>query len=415
MIEYVLGSEYLAANSTITHTRHIQTRIRRDFFSLPFSPHSPTGASRGLVEVSEGHFYDFAIPDLASTWPIEVTLRRITNPTAIAEFTGQPSAEDAVRSALFTVNVLAEPAAIILDIVWKCRATDNLIQALERSMDNNGGSDTLLTSALMTYVENHAGRSIGTVSDTALEQLNIALTGITRSVSATRDFRVLLRDNYQRYRTNVVFDEIPILARALSIPTVPARPPEVLAMETQLRETLNLFSTIFPTLNFSEVWTPQGISRAQIIRDEFTRVFDHRNVAIAIVELTDGRIIHYFSVSGSRTLPAHIESGGRYILAREMPPPGTPLPHFPNLSPVYTVQDRGGDCERMLSYRLVIDFPHPNAIKKVTIISLLEICHSCTICCIAYAERHQNAAMEFLSFPALPKPSQKGPRLPDDL
>ncbi|HWZ47416.1 MAG TPA: hypothetical protein VNX00_04260 [Herbaspirillum sp.] len=341
-------------------------------------------------------------------------MRRITDRTAIAEFTGQPSAEDAVRSAAFTVNVMEESAAIILDIVWKCRATDNLLQALQRSMDNHGGSNTLLTSALMTYVENHAGRSIGTVSDTVLEQLNVALTDIMRSVSATRDFRVLLRDNYRRYRTNVVFDEIPILPRALSIPTIPARAPEVLAMETQLRETLELFSTIFPTLNFNEVWTPQGISRAQIIRDEFTRVFDTRNVALAIVEMMDGRIIHYFSVSGSRALPAHIESGGRYILAREMPPAGTPLPHFPNLSPTYNTQGRDGDCERMLSYRLIKDYPQPNAIKKVTIISLLEICHSCTICCIAYAERHKNVAMNFLSFPALPKPS-KGTRLPDDL
>lgn len=410
MIEYVLGSESLAPNSTTTHTRQIQTRIRRDFFSRP----SPTGGSRGLVEVSEGHFYDFAIPDLASTWPIEVTLRRTTDQTAIAEFTGQASAEDAVRSAPFTVNLMEESAAIILDIVWKCRATDNLLQALQRSMNNHGGSDTLLTSALMRYVENHAGGSIGTVSPIALEQLNIALTDIMRSVSATRDFRVLLRENYQRYRTNVVFDEIPILARTLSLPTPPTRPPEVLAMETQLRETLDLFSTIFPTLNFNEVWAPQGLSRAQIIRDAFTRVFDTRNVAISIVEMMNGQTIYYFSVSGSRALPAHIESDARYVLAREMPPAGTPLPHFPNLSATYNPQGRDGDCERMLAYRLIKDHPQSNTIKKVTIISLLEICHSCTICCIAYAEQHQGVAMEFLSFPALPKPS-KGSRLPDDL
>ncbi|MDB5992580.1 MAG: hypothetical protein JWQ10_3983 [Herbaspirillum sp.] len=414
MIEYVLDSEYVAVNDTATHTEHIQTRIRRDFFSRQ-SPTS-TNATRGLVEVSEGHFYDFAIPDLASTWPIEVTLRRTTDQTAIAEFTRQPNAEVAVRSAPFTVNVRPGTASIILDIVWKCRATNNLLEALKRSMDNNGvGSGTVLTSALMTYIENHAGRSIATVSETALEQLNVALTGIMRSISATRDFRVLLRDNYQRYRSNVVFDTIPIPPRALPAPRTPETPPEVRAMETQLRGTLDLFGTIFPALNFQEVWALQGLSRAQIIRDEFTRIFDHRNVAIAIVELTNGRIIHYFSVSGSRAIPAHIENDTRYILARDMPPAGTPLPHFPNLSSAYVLQSREGDCERMLSYRLLRDYPQPNAIKKVTIISLLEICHSCTVCCIAYAERHRNAAMDFLSFPALPKPSQKGPRLPDDL
>ncbi|HEY4072787.1 MAG TPA: hypothetical protein VGM52_06760 [Herbaspirillum sp.] len=417
LIEYTLSSEDVPGISTATHTRQIRTRIRRDFRSL----HSTTGDARGLIEVSQGHYYAFDIPAFGAfgasgasgtSTSIDVTLRRITDQTVIAEFSRQETAEHAVRSAPFTVDIRAASAATLIDIIFKCDAGKILRDALARSARNNGvGEDTVLTNALMTYVENHTGGPIDTVPQAVLEQLNIALTDIMKSVSATRDLRVLLRNNYQRYRPDVRFDEIPIPLRSPPSPNAPGIPAELHAMETQLRETLDLFSTIFPGLNFEQVWAQQRShapyapprSRLQIITDEFIRVFDSRNTAVAMVELADGRTVYYFSVSGSRAIPDHIQNNPNYVLAREMPPFGAQLPSLPNLLPNFSEQPRGGDTERMLGYRVQTDYPDPNAIKKITIISLLEICQSCTVCCIALGEQYRNATMEFSSFPPLPK------------
>jgi hypothetical protein len=345
-------------------------------------------------------------------------LRRIADPAAIAEFTAQEDAEHAVRSAPFTINIRAASAATLIHIIWKCDASKILKDALERSARNNGaGEDTVLTNALMTYVDNYTGMTVDAVPQAVLEQLNIALTDIMRSVSATRDLRVQLRRNYQRYRPRVSFDEIPIPLRSLPNPNAPGIPAELRAMETQLRETLDLFSTIFPALNFEQVWVQQRShapfalprSRLQIITDEFLKVFDHRNVAVAVVELADGRTIYYFSVSGSRAIPDHIQNNPNYVLAREMPPLGAQLPDLPNLLPNFTEQPRGGDTERMLGYRVQRDFPDLDAIKKISIISLLEICQSCTLCCIALGEQYRNATMEFSSFPPLLKAAKTRP------
>jgi hypothetical protein len=144
-------------------------------------------------------------------------------------------------------------------------------------------------------------------------------------------------------------------------------------------------------------------SRLQIITDEFFKVFDRRNVAVAIVQLKDGRTVYYFSVSGTRVIPDHIQNNPNFILAREMPPLGAQLPDLPNLSSSFSEQARGGDTERMLGYRVQTDFPDFDAVEKITIVSLREICQSCTICCIALGEQYRNATMEFSSFPPAPK------------
>jgi hypothetical protein len=409
MIEYTLTSEDVPDAGTDTHTRQIRTRIRRDFLSL----HSSTGDARGLVEVSAGHYYAFDFPPFDVRGPVDVTLRRVTDQALIAEFTGQEDAEHAVRSAPFTVNIRGASAATLIHIIWKCEATKILRDAFERSARSTGiDEDTVLTNALMTYVGSYTGVSVDAVPQAVLEQLNIALTDIMRSVGATRDLRVLLRENYQLYRPNVRFDEIPVPLRPPSSPTASGIPAEIQAMENQLRETLDLFSTIFPGLNFAQVWTRQRShdpsaltprSRLQIITDEFIRVFDRRNVAVAIVQLKDGRTVYYFSVSGSRVIPDHIQNNPNFILAREMPPLGAQLPDLPNLSSSFSEQARGGDTERMLGYRVQTDFPDFDAVEKISIVSLLEICQSCTICCIALGEQYKNATMEFSSFPPAPK------------
>jgi hypothetical protein len=408
-IEYVLESDMRAATSAIGVPSQIRTRIQNDFNSL-LSADGSDGITQGLVEIEEDAFYRFTIP---RTWNVntEILLHRVTDPQTIQAFTEQPTVEHIVRSAHFDVDIKKEHAAVVIEVIATCDATDSLIEALDKAHRNRvDQSNPELSIALIRYVERHGEGRIDSISDDVLRDLNAAVSEIAKSTQSRENFRDLLRDSYEASRTNIRFHEMFIPPRVSRDVETNDTPEVFLATEKLLRERLALFSNCFPTLDFSGVWdaaqqfftvgAAAAMSRTDYVQSRFHDVLNVRNVAVAEVTLATGRTLYYFSVSGKRAIP-HRQDNLDYIFVEQLPAASSrsPFPHIANMDSSYKSHPREGDTERLIFHRMQIDFPDPAAITNITLTSRYDFCHSCIVCCIKAAEHYRNATINFDHFP----------------
>ncbi|MDB5776305.1 MAG: hypothetical protein JWP38_2438 [Herbaspirillum sp.] len=391
MIEYFLESDFCEGTSR-SASAQVRTRIRRDFRSRRL----PDGSIEGLLEIAPNTYYRFALPDAPDA--AEIMLRPESERAVIDDFTAAATVEPLVRndSAEFSVELEERYAPIIIDIVFRWGNAARVIDAIKTAMRRSAasGDPASASSALENYLVNYDVNAPEPPSGPILAELDLGLTEIMRMVSDTHAFRNQLRDNYRRQRDNVDFAEV-------RIPQWPAQDamPEVEAerMELEMASTLTLLSDVFPALDFSTMWAPQTRSRLAIMHNEFERVFGGRNFAIAVVQPVEGPRRVYCSTSG--TVSAFTAPPG-LTLVRDVPAvENPPMPHIPNLTKIFSKQSRALDTERVIFIRLQEDFPSGNEIASVTLYSRLDFCHSCTFCCIYFAERYPNATMNFLYFP----------------
>jgi hypothetical protein len=418
LIEYVLESDMRPSTSAFGVPSQIRTRIQSDFSSLlsgdtanmDDAVDETNRMAQGLVEIEEDRYYRFTIPH-AWNAGTEILLQRMTDPQTIQAFTEQPTVEHIVRSAHFHVDIKKEHAAVVIEVIATCDATDSLIEALDKAHRNRvDESNPELSIALIRYVERHGEGRIDSISDDVLRDLNAAVSEIAKSTQSRENFRNLLRDSYQASRTNIHFHEMLVPPRVSRDLETNDTPEVFLAAENLLRERLALFSDCFPTLDFSGVWDAEqqffsigaaaAMSRTGYVQSRFQALLNVRNVAVAEVTLATGRTLYYFSVSGRKAIP-HRQDNLDYIFVEQLPALSSqsPFPHIANLDSSYKSHPREGDTERLIFHRMQIDFPDPAAITNITLTSRYDFCHSCIVCCIKAAEHYRNATIHFDHFP----------------
>jgi hypothetical protein len=441
-IEYMLESDVRPMRPTASATgvpsripSRIRTRIQSDFHSLlsedtvdqdgavSGAVGGTDGVTQGLVEIEEGSFYRFTIP---RNWNArtEIFLHRVSDAQTVHSFIAQPTVEHIVRSAHFDVDITKEHAAVVIEVIATCDATDSLIEALDKAHRNRiDQSNPELSVALIRYVERHGEGRIDSISDDVLRDLNAAVSEIAKSTQSRENFRDLLRDSYQASRTNIHFHEMFVPPRVSRDVVTDDTPDVFLAAEKRLRERLSLFSTCFTTLDFSGVWeaaqqfftigSAAAMSRTDYVQSRFQELLGTRNVAVAEVTLATGRTLYYFSVSGKKPVP-HRQDHPDYIFVELLPAAAShsPFPHITNLDSSYKPHPREGDTERLIFSRMQIDFPDPASIANITLTSRYDFCHSCIVCCIKAAEHYRNATINFDHFPKTARSILKATRVP---
>jgi hypothetical protein len=419
LIEYELRSVDGATRSQMSELSRIRTHVRRDFLSLPSEPGR---AATGLVEIEENAYYQFHLPSLPQNGTAPVSLTRLDDPAAIARFTSQETAMEWMRTRPFRVQVGQEHTSFYIDVLQHSEAIKMAVDALEAEVADQrlfGDDSAVIGNALARCARNPADAP---AADVAAE-LSTAFSHIFRSPSMTVAFRDRLINAYSLAHANFHFAETHIPTR------VPSDTGVMAYVESELRRTLDLFSSIWAELDFSEVFaaapgedTMGRLSigpnrRALAINDIFLRVFSTNNFAVAKVKLNDGTQIIYYAVSGARrrqelTLEV-TRNPHRYIAVTRdaaSAPSALSLPCLPNLTPtpLFTPQSREHDTERLIAARIVQDH-RPDQVSHIEFISRLPICHSCAMVCIDLANRFNQSQLVFAGFPEMPKKMQRKP------
>lgn len=407
MLEYELSSQLRTGGATggLASTTQVRTGNRRDFRSRRRT--NRENMSIGVIEIARGQFYAFSVPVMRGTQ--KVTLRRTRNPGDLAIFTSVETVKALIRSAKFLVQVKSIPGATIIKVLYRCGASSRIIEAIRTAIVRSRGShrshsDSMLETYLNSYDGNTAMSPGLTEDDPVLQDLNTALTEIMRSVTDTHALRNMLRENYEQTRGGQV-----TFGPLYNPRTLPGTMPEATAARAELANDLSLLSNIFTSLDFSAALRLPGADVRAAVNAVVASVFDikkTRNFAIAEVKLASGEVTYYFSVSGTDDVPNYNHEAG-YTLVRvsSVEPAMQTMPHFPNLTPLFTEQAREFDTERLIFLKLSQDFPVADDITEMTLYSRLDFCHSCTVCCIVYAEQHPKAKMRFVYLPPNPKPA----------
>lgn len=424
-------------DQSLTGSR-LRTIIQRDFFSLPPDGLALTPA-RGLVETADGVFYRLDLPPAQDTGSAPVSMVRldsVADAAEIAKFTTQETTEHWIRTSGFSLDIRPEDTNLYLDIVRNSNARALTLDALRQEIVNRqrfGEHSTVVADALVRCMEPTPGGAAPPSPEEVGEALSAAMSAIARSPEMTREWRNAVVEGYSGRdpgrNPNMHFEAIHVA------PAVPDGTGIPDFLDHELRRSLDLFSEIYEGLDFSHIFqrpapgeappapgTPNW--RIEDIHKEFGRVIgQRRNVAIAVATLRDGTRVVYHALSGTQKPPAFTSHASRnpqsYIYVdtgegRIAPP----LPHTDNLTPQGSPQKRGDDTEQLLADRVLRDHQdeirqegetekehrartgHDKALRKLEIISLLEICWSCAPAMVDTARRLPHAEFVYADFPA---------------
>jgi hypothetical protein len=418
MIEYTLESEVRQSESG--PPARIQTRHWRDFLSRRAVPGAPAAA---LIEVEEGVYFLAQLPSARQETPIRLTLERTTDRALIETFLRSRTVRERMLTADFSVEIMVRDAATIIEIFRLCDMRDFLRGALEQERETRvqtGGDISEITDALLNNLDLENDNPAEPLPEPVVRELTIALTEILKSPEKTARFRQLLLTRYQSQNPRVTFDEV-LIPPNLGTPSALSSSPAAAQQQVEAARTaLEMFSRVYPDLHFEHAYD------AQAVNAQFNAVFDARNVAVLEVETVAGEIFYYDSVSGTREIPRRAEhfadgaqDNAQSVLVRDIPGRNATyaLPHLSNVLWNLEPQSRAGDTERVLLSRVLADFPDPDALARLELLSLLKICQSCAVCCVAFAMHYRNATMVFSSIqrPSSDGPASVAPFLPDEL
>ncbi|RXZ32313.1 hypothetical protein D9O50_16245 [Oxalobacteraceae bacterium CAVE-383] len=435
MIEYELCTEEGPAAPDDGEPSSVRTRVRRDFFSLPSG--DGRGAS-GLVEIAENIYYRFELPapPASSATPAAsaatrraVQMTHEDDPAAIQQFTVQESARTTVLTRPFAVHVDDRFTPFYISVLQNSEAAGIVLDALNREAENQrlfGEDSVTVTHALSQCIlpaeaqaDADADADATTPPPAAVRaDLSAAFTNLLRSPELTARLVAHMTDAFSLRRANFHFEDIHIPAY------VPSGTGLLAYVDHELRQTLDLFSRIYADFNFDAVFAPHPADaplppafgmpnrRAQLISNEFHRVFQSRNFAIALVDLRNGRRVIYHAVSGTIAPPRQsaeaMANPHRYVAvtgAADTVP--ITLPCLPNLTPLFSEQSRANDTERLLAARILREH-EPGEVGRIRLVSRLPICHSCVMVCIYLAQQFGQSEFLFAGFPALPKSTLPG-------